>query len=243
MKSVVNLSIIIPCYNEGAKLIDNIDKINQYMSEEFFDYKYEILIVNDGSKDNTLNICKQIENKYDFVHIISYLENKGKGYAVKKGIEHSKGKYVIFMDADLSTKLTAIKECLTNLNTYSTVIGSRRHTESILTKKQNKLRQFIGKSCSILTNIIIPLHLKDTQCGFKGFNGDLIRNVVKKQTLNGFSFDVELLYIISLSQCQIKEIPVEWENDTDSKVSVVNSSINFFIDLFKIRLNKKYYKE
>ena len=236
-----NLSLVIPCYNEGTKLINNINIIRDYMRCHNIGCNYEIIIVNDGSKDDTLSICKDLEKQIDNVHIVTYENNRGKGYAVKEGIKHSKGEYVIFMDADLSTDLTAIKDSLKELKNYSVVVGSRRHKNSNLIKKQGILRRFIGKSCSILTNLIIPLHLPDTQCGFKCFNGDIAREIVKHQTLDGFSFDVELLYIAKLNGYTIGEIPVIWENDDDSKVSVLNSSLKFFIDLFKIRFKKSKY--
>lgn len=236
----IDLSIIIPCYNEGSKLIDNIKKINNYMSNTKV-RGYEILIVNDGSKDNTFEIGKQIEKEYPNVRSLGYEVNRGKGGAVREGILQSKGDWVIFMDADLSTDLSAIDKVLQEQKKYDVIIGSRRHKDSNLVKPQNFPRRFIGKTCSVLTNLIIPLHISDTQCGFKAFNGDLARDIVIKQTLNGFAFDVELLYIAKLNHYSIGEIAIIWENDDDSRVSVLNSSINFFMDLFKIRKNKKDY--
>lgn len=238
----IELSIIIPCYNEGIKLIKNIDKINSYLTNKMFNYKYEIIIVNDGSEDNTLEICNSLKNTYKNLKVISYTNNKGKGYAVKQGILNSIGDNVIFMDADLSTDIRAIEECIETLNTYDIVIGSRRHPSSILVRKQGILRQIVGKACSVITNIIIPLSSTDTQCGFKGFKGDVAKELVKKQTLDGFSFDVELLFIGKTLGYTIKDIPVIWENDNDSKVNLLNSSISFFKDLFIIRKNKKLYK-
>lgn len=237
----VNLSLVIPCYNEGQKLVKNITTIRDYMFEHNKGCSYEIIIVNDGSKDNTLNICNKLSKEFNNVFVVTYDNNKGKGYAVKQGISNSKGDYVMFMDADLSTDLSAIRESLKELKNNYIVVGSRRHKESNLIKKQGLIRQFIGKSCSILTNLIIPLHLPDTQCGFKSFDGDLARELVKYQSLDGFSFDVELLYIAKLNKYSIGEIPVIWENDDDSKVSMFNSSVNFFLDLFKIRFNKSKY--
>lgn len=237
----INLSLVIPCYNEGAKLIKNIDEIRNYMKCENKGCTYEIIVVNDGSKDDTLSICKNLEKTIENLKVVTYEHNRGKGYAVKEGIANSKGEYVIFMDADLSTDLQAIKTSMEQIKSKDVVVGSRRHKNSNLVKKQGFPRRFIGKSCSILTNLIIPLHLPDTQCGFKCFDGNLARTLIKYQTLDGFSFDVELLYIAKLNGYTIGEIPVIWENDDDSKVSVLNSSLRFFIDLFKIRLKKNKY--
>lgn len=237
----IELSIIVPCYNEGNKLIINVKQINDFMCENTNISNYEILIVNDGSKDNTFEIGEQLSKEYPNVINLGYEVNRGKGGAVKEGILQSKGEWVVFMDADLSTDLTAINDFFKLKDNYDVVIGSRRHKDSNLVKAQNFPRRFVGKTCSILTNLIIPLHISDTQCGFKAFNGDLARKIALKQKLNGFAFDVELLYITKLNNYSIGEIAIIWKNDDDSRVSIFNSSVNFFMDLFKIRKNKKNY--
>ena len=240
---VNELSIIIPCYNEGAKVISNIEKINHFLFKNKIS-DFEIIVVNDGSSDNT----KEVLNKFLDTHLIKelkyvgYDKNKGKGGAVKEGIKNSNGKWVLFMDADLSTDLNAILDVIKNKDKYDVIIGSRRHKDTVLAKKQNCIRRIIGKACSIITNMIIPLNLLDTQCGFKAFEGNFAREMINKQQLNGFAFDVEYLYISKLKNKKILEIGVTWENDEDSKVSVLKSSIRFFKDLLIIRGNKKIYK-
>lgn len=235
------LSIIVPCYNEGNKLTLSISKIKKYLEEIRFN-DYEIIIVNDGSTDNTNDICLKISKEEKQVKYFTYDKNRGKGGAVKEGIKNSTGKWVIFMDADLSTDLKAIKTVIENKDNYDVIIGSRRHLDTVLVKEQNFPRRFVGKTCSILTNMIIPLKISDTQCGFKSFEGNFAREMIKKQQLDGFAFDVEYLYIAKLKHKKILEIGVYWENDEDSKVSVVKSSIKFFKDLFKIKGNKNIYK-
>lgn len=237
------LSLIIPCYNEGLKLTLNIQEIKEYLKESKIT-EYEIIVVNDGSIDNTLQTLHRVEKETDKIKVVSYDINRGKGYAVKKGIEQSIGEWIIFMDADLSTKLTAIEEVINKSkdDKYDVIIGSRRHKDTMLSKAQNLPRKIVGKTCSILTNIIIPLNIKDTQCGFKAFKGDFAREMIKVQTLDRFAFDVEYLYISKINNKKILEIPVVWENDEDSKVSVIKSSVRFFSDLLKLRNNKKIYK-
>lgn len=238
----IKLSIIIPCYNEGVKLINNIIKINNYITSEIPDLKYEIIGVNDGSKDNTKQIMADNENILQNTRFIIYDDNKGKGGAVKEGILNAKGEWILFMDADLSTDISAIKTVLNYTDSYKFIIGSRRHKETILVKKQGFKRKFIGICCIIITNILTGLKLLDTQCGFKAIERNLAINIVNKQTINRWAFDVEYLYISKINKEKIKEIPVKWENDEDSKVSALSSSINFFLDLFKIIKNKKIYK-
>lgn len=233
-------SIIIPCYNEGNKLINNVNKLIEYLYTINIS-EYEILIVDDGSTKDTKDICESIAVSNKCVKFISYEKNQGKGEAVRVGIENSKGGYILFMDADLSTDISAISKVINLKDNYDVIIGSRRNKETVLVKKQPLLRRITGKCCSILTNFIIPLHLGDTQCGFKAFEGEFAREMVLKQKLKGFAFDVEYLYIAKLNNKKIKEIGIIWENDEDSKVSLLKSSIRFFADLFEIRKNKKRY--
>lgn len=240
----MKLSIVIPCYNEGEKILKNVKLIIRKMEEIGIDYN--ITIVNDGSSDNTLLFLKQIN--YPHTYIESYEKNRGKGYAIKYGIQslfknNRAGDYINFMDADLSTNLNAIDTTLHYCERvkFDVIIGSRRHEETILSKPQKLPRKLMGKMCLIITRLIIGLNVKDTQCGFKTFKSDIIKYIIEKQQIERFAFDVEYLYIAKLKGKSIKEIPIIWENDEDSKVSAIKSSIIFFKDLFKIRKNKKKY--
>lgn len=240
----MTLSIVIPCYNEGAKMLENIKTVTNKLNSLNIDYN--VTIVNDGSTDNTLEYLNQI--KYPHVFIETYEKNRGKGYAVKRGIlslfeNNRAGDLINFMDADLSTDLSAIDTTLKHSHNYDIIIGSRRHKDTILPEPQGPIRKFIGEMCLIITKIMIGLNLKDTQCGFKTFQRDIIFDIVQKQQIEKFAFDVEYLYIAKLHNYTIKEIPIIWKNDTDSKVSTVKSSIKFFRDLFAIRKNKKLYKQ
>ena len=251
----LDLSIIIPCYNETEKLPKSLTKVATYMAHNFPQKNYEIIVVNDGSTKTTDSEFKTY-GKESFANgknkeypnlkglrLISYSLNRGKGYAVKRGISESTGKTVLFMDCDLSVDLKAIEDVFKYRETfgYDVIIGSRRNQRSVMVKEQTFVRKIVSFCCNKLTNIIIPLHIKDTQCGFKAFEGNFARQMVKKQISNRFAFDVEYLYISKLNHKGIQEIPVSWENDEDSKVSVVDASIEFFECLFKIRNNRKSY--
>jgi glycosyltransferase involved in cell wall biosynthesis len=236
------LSIIIPCYNEGQKLVNNIQKINNYLSKNIPNLIYEIIVVNDGSTDNTYKILESNIEKFKNTILCTYEQNKGKGGAVKEGVKKATYDWILFMDADLSTDLSAIKTVLQNTNNNKIIIGSRRHKKTVLMKKQGLLRKIVGIGCIILTNIITNLWLLDTQCGFKAVKTSLAKKIIKKQTINKWAFDVEWLYIAKVNNIKAIEIPVIWDNDEDSKVSVLSSSINFFKDLFKIIKNKNKYK-
>ena len=231
------LSIVIPCYNEAKTIRDNItNRVIPFL--KYKNIKYEIILVNDGSKDNTLEEIMAIPG----VNVVSYTPNHGKGYAIKQGLIEAKGDFILFMDADLSTDLKAIEDVMQFRNDYDVIIGSRHHKGSVLVQKQPLLRRFIGFGCRFLVNMKFKFHLTDTQCGFKAMNKATAKLIIEKQTIDDFAFDVEYLYIAKLNNKTIKEIPVVWENDRSSTVSPLASSIKFFKDLKIIKKNKeKYY--
>lgn len=232
------LSIVIPCYNEGNKIVDNL---NNHIIPFLEDKKltYEIILVNDGSKDNTKEIFQNL--KIPHVLPLGYDLNRGKGGAVKFGIEQASGDYVVYMDADLSTHLSAFDYLIEEENDIDFFVGSRHLKESVLAKKQGLLRRFIGRSCRVIVNTTFKFRYKDTQCGFKAIKTEYAKKMAEKQIINGFAFDVEYLYIAKLNNLKVKQFPVIWENDEDSKVSAFRSSVIFFKDVFKIKRNKKNY--
>lgn len=233
------LSIVIPCYNEGKEIKGSILTLLKFM--EKYTFEYEIVAVNDGSSDNTKEILKSLAKENNKIKCVSYSPNGGKGRAVKKGIEASSGEYILFMDADLSTDLSGIDTFLEKIVDYDMVIGSRRHPDSVIPKPQGALRKFIGNSCVVITKALTGIKFNDTQCGFKGFNKKLAKVLVKKQKIFGWAFDVEYLYIATIKGYKITDIPIKWQNDEDSKVSPLKSSISFFGELLKIVKNKKCY--
>ena len=243
-KFMSKLSIVIPCYNEANKIKNNILKVRDYLPTIPIT-DYEILLVNDGSKDNIVDVAKEIavefKNPQNF-RFISYEQNHGKGYAVKTGLENTIGDYVLFMDADLSVDIEAIAKYWGVKDEADVWIASRRHKDADMVVAQGFVRKVVSKCCNILTRLITGLKFEDTQCGFKCFKGDVARKIVQKQTLERWSFDVELLTIAQLNGYTIKDFGVKWENDADSRVSVIDASIRFFKELFYIRKNKKNYR-
>ena len=201
-------------------------------------------MVNDGSSDDIVSVANDIaaefRNPQNF-KFITYEKNRGKGHAVKTGIEASRGDYVLFMDADLSVDISSIQKYWEIKDQADIWIASRRHKDSNMVVSQGLVRKIVSKSCNILTKMITGLKFEDTQCGFKCFKGDVARKIVTKQTLERWSFDVELLTIAQLNGYTIQDFGIQWENDSDSRVSVLDASIKFFKELFYIRKNKKNY--
>ena len=231
----MKLSIIIPCYNESKDIKNNVEIVKQYLLENKIDN--EIILVNDGSKDNTKEVIESIPG----VLPISYEPNRGKGGAVKEGILNATGDYVLFMDADLSTDISAIKQVVELAPTCDFLIGSRHAPGSVIKKKQPVLRVFIGWCCRLLVNMKFHTKLKDTQCGFKAIRLDIAKKFAEKQLVNNFAFDVEYIYIAKLNNLSIKELGITWSDDRESTVSPFKSSVKFFKDLHFIKKNKKSY--
>lgn len=234
------LSIIIPVYNEQNRISNTIKKTIDYFSKKNFNF--EIIIVNDGSTDNTISVVKrnikELKNnlKNDKISILNNKINKGKGFSVRRGAIASKGQFVLFTDADLSTPIEEFEKLSSCLkNGYNIAIGSRGLKDSKIIIRQNKIRESMGKFFNILVRIITNLNYKDTQCGFKCFDRKSINLISPHLKINGFSFDVEILYLAKKLGLKVSEIPIKWINNSNSKVSTIRSPINMFIDLLKIK--------
>ena len=231
----MKLSIIIPCYNESQDIVKNVEIVKNYLREKAIDH--ELILVNDGSKDNTKEVIESIPD----VKALSYDINRGKGGAVKYGIENATGDYVLFMDADLSTDISAIEEVVKLAPNYDVILGSRHAKGSVIKKKQPALRVFIGWCCRQLVNMKFHTKLKDTQCGFKAMRTDVAKKIVEKQLINNFAFDVEYIYITRLNNLSMYELGITWSDDRGSTVSPFKSSVKFFKDIHFIKRHTKHY--
>lgn len=230
------LSVVIPTYNEERRIEESLNKIARYM--EGHNFRYEIIIVDDGSYDKTVDIVKNFSTKNKSINLILNEKNRGKGYSVKKGILEANGGYILFSDADLSTPIEEIEKLLKYLQQgYDVAIGSRGVPDSDVRVHQPVYREFSGKIFNLIVRSTTLLEIRDTQCGFKCFKKDAAKAIFKRQRLDGFSFDVEILYIAKKLGYKIKEVPVVWINSDSSRVSLIKDSIQMFIDLLRIRLN------
>ena len=226
----MKLSIVIPCYNEEKRIEKTLKTIIKYLKKKKF--KLEIIIVDDGSKDSTIDVVK----KYN-VRIVKNPGNKGKGYSVKNGFMHSKGDYVLFSDADLSTPIEELDNFMKHIKKYDIIFGSRKADDSHLELQQTTLRVIAGNVLPLVVRLLVLPGIKDTQCGFKLFNKKTCMKIFKKQLIEGFIFDVELLYLAKKYNLKIKELGVYWYNDPESKVHLIKHSIKMFLDILKIKAN------
>jgi dolichol-phosphate mannosyltransferase len=203
------ISLIIPVFNQARKVSYSVEKIKQAVELAFANY--ELIVVNDGSTDNTLTILKDIAMTDEHVHIISYTPNRGKGYAVKQGVLHSQGDVVMFLDGDLDISPDSIKDYVQRLSTSDLVIASKRHPESKVTIPKSRL--LLSRAFHLVIRIATNIAQKDTQAGFKVGNGDLMRTIFGNINTNRYAFDVELLTIASILRLKVEEMPVMMKID------------------------------
>ena len=233
----MRLSVIIPAYNEEKRLPKTLAEIDGYLRRQ--NYDYEILVVNDGSKDKTAQVGKSLIPAIKNLKITGYENNQGKGFAVRFGMLEAKGDYRLFTDADNSTSLNQIEKMWPYFEEgYDVVIGSRDIKGAVLDPPQPWIRNIImGEGFKLYRKLIIGLWgVEDTQCGFKCLAEKAVQEIFPKCLISRFAFDPEILVIARKTGYKIKEVPVYWKNDLDSKVKF-KSVVNMALDLIKIRLN------
>jgi dolichyl-phosphate beta-glucosyltransferase len=227
------LSIIIPAYNEEKRLPEALDRTLKYLKNRKI--KNEIIIVADKSKDRTLDVVQEYTKKFKNVCCIYNPKKQGKGHAVRKGILDSKGSLVLFIDADTSTPITELDKFLPKIKNYDIVIGSREHKDSDVKKKLIS-RVVLGNMGNILLRIFLIKRVRDTQCGFKLFRGNIARELFSLSRINGFGFDFEIIFLAQKKKYKIKEMPVNWVYCEGTKVTW-QSHFKTLSELFKIKLN------
>jgi|YNPMSStandDraft_1061717.scaffolds.fasta_scaffold05144_2 dolichyl-phosphate beta-glucosyltransferase len=227
------LSIVIPAYNEEEILRTNLSKIVKYLNGHKLDW--EMIVVDDGSRDKTPEIVKSSGDKR--VILLSLGRNMGKGKALKEGVLRTNGKFVIFMDADLSVPLRFIKPMLDLLEGSPVVIGSRRTEKSRILKHQPFVREAMGRVYTFIARLVSGVKLKDFTCGFKGFSQKAAKMIFGKSVINRWSYDTEIIFLAHKFGFKIDQLPVEWLNREDSRVRLGKDTITSFVDLLRIRIN------
>jgi len=237
------LSVIVPAYNEQRRLPKTLSSIDSYLRKQPYDY--EILVVNDGSKDKTAEVVEDLKVKIKNLRLIDNKENQGKGFVVRQGLLEAKGEYRLFTDADNSTSIDQVEKMWPEVKKgYDIVIGSRDLKESIIAVPQSWFRRRLGDVFNLFTQVTCGLWgIWDAQCGFKIFTKEAVEKIFPKCKINRFAFDPEILVIAKKLCFKIKEIPVVWINEPESKVKF-KSMVKMGLDLLKIRWNliKNVYK-
>lgn len=230
------LSVVFPAYNEEHRLPKTLSTSLEYFESQ--DYKYEIIVVENGSHDNTLEVARQFEKQAPTVRVL-HENHRGKGNAVRSGMLVARGQHRFMADADLSMPIEEISRFLPpELENYDVAIGSRE-LQGSLRYDEPAYRHIGGRAINLLIRVLALPGLHDTQCGFKSFRAPIAEDLFRNQTLTGWSFDVELLYIARLRGYRVVEIPINWYFNPESKVEPVKDALKLFADVLQIRSNAR----
>jgi dolichyl-phosphate beta-glucosyltransferase len=229
----MKLSVVIPVFNEAARILPSLECLFAYMDQHHPDY--EVLLVDDGSTDGTATLVRQQFARRSQLRILSYTGNRGKGYAVRFGSVRTAGDTVLMTDADLSTPIEELEKLLPLLaQGYDLVIGSRALAQSEIRRRQPFYRESGGKVFNLLVRLIVLPDVHDTQCGFKLFRRDPLLPVLEQQQIDGFAFDVEMIALARARGLKVAEVPVVWINSPTSRVRM-QAALRAFADLVLIR--------
>jgi dolichyl-phosphate beta-glucosyltransferase len=233
----LDLSIVIPAYNEDARLPKSLERIFTYLQTQ--PYRAEIIVVNDGSSDRTSEIVNACGQKDHGLRLLSNSGNRGKGFSVRRGMLEARGKIALFTDADLSTPIEEACKLLESLQDggYDVAIGSRAIDRSLIEVHQPVIREQAGIFFNRLVQWIMGIELSDTQCGFKAFRMDRARIIFEQQRVEHFGFDPEILFLAKRHGLRVAEVPVRWSHVSASKVNVAADGIRMFLELLWIRWN------
>ncbi len=228
------LTIVIPAHNEESRLPNTLERVYKHLQPQT--YSYEVIIVENGSSDRTLEIAREYARRHPTLRVLQE-QRRGKGNAVRRGILEARGDYRFICDADLSMPIEELQKFIPPaLPTFDIAIASREAPGAVR-YNEPPYRHLGGRAINLIIQMLILPGLNDTQCGFKCFRAEIAEDIFRQQTLAGWSFDIEILYLARRKKLLIKEIPIHWHFDADSKVSAVRDAIRMISDIFRIHLN------
>lgn len=235
------ISIVVPAFEEEARVGDSIKKILSHISENGL--AAELIVVDDGSRDATSATAEAAFDSAPDVpsRVIRYEQNRGKGFAVKTGLLAASADIALFSDADLSTPIDEMSKLINPIRNgeYDVTFGSRALDRTLIGTHQPWRREQGGKVMNLIIRTMSSLSFADTQCGFKAFNMTKFRPLLDVMTVDRFGFDVEFLFVAKYHGLRLAEIPVRWNNVEGSKVSVVRDTRRMFSELAQIRKNAR----
>lgn len=231
----IPISIVVPAYNEQRRLPESVRKILGWMRAE--PAVKELVLVDDGSADETSGIVRRLAADDPRVRAVSYWPNGGKGYAIRRGVlEASPGHAVLITDADLSTPIEELPRLAALLGAYDVVIGSRALELSRIGEQQALHRRMMGKTFNRIMRALTGIPFPDTQCGFKLFSAEAAKRVFAEATIDRFAYDVEALLITDRLGYSVGEVAVRWDNSPDSRVRIVRDSLRMLVDVLRARI-------
>jgi glycosyltransferase involved in cell wall biosynthesis len=230
------ISIVIPAYNEQQRLGGSLEAVLRYLTSRPFD-AHEALVVDDGSTDGTVAVVERFQAAHPEVRLLRNPGNRGKGYSVRHGMLEATGDWVLFTDADLSAPIEELDKLLEACTRRQAAVafGSRALDRSLIGIHQSPLREHAGRVFNLLVRLIAGLPFHDTQCGFKLFERRAAREIFRRQRIDRFGFDAEVLYLARKLGFRAIEVPVRWSHSEGTKVAMFRDSFNMFLDLARIR--------
>lgn len=229
------LSVVVPGYNEAERLPRSLDKVVPWL--EGLGRPFELILVDDGSRDSTLEVMRAWEARHRGIRVVYQRPNRGKGRALATGVAVSRGALVLVSDADFSTPIQELPKLEVALTVGADVaIGSRARPGSLIEVPQPFYRVLGGRALNVAIQALALPGLWDTQCGFKLFRGDLAREVFARLHTDGFAYDVEVLWRARQAGCKVVEVPVVWRHMEDSRVAPFRHSFQILRDVVAMRL-------
>jgi dolichyl-phosphate beta-glucosyltransferase len=233
----LDLSIIVPAYNEEHRLPKTLDSILAYLQKQPF--RAEIIVVDDGSSDATAALVNTYSQKHPEMRLVSNGMNRGKGFSVRHGMLEARGEIALFTDADLSTPIEEADKLLVAVREhgYDGAIGSRAIDRSLIAVHQSAIREQAGIMFNRVVRWIMGIGFSDTQCGFKAFRRERCKIIFEQQRIERFGFDPEILYLAKRHALRVQEVPVRWSHDEGTKVNVAADGMRMLVELLVVRWN------
>ena len=232
-----SLSVVIPAYNEAVRLGNTLTAVVNYLRQSW--PEAEVIVVDDGSTDNTASLAREVfkDNRGLRTSVISYKSNLGKGRAVRLGLLAARHEVALFSDADLSTPITEAPKLVDPIfrGEFDVTFGSRALDRKLIGVHQAWRREQAGRVFNLVVRLATGLPFWDTQCGFKAFRMSVCRPLVEAATVDRFGFDVELLYLAFRAGLRLKEVPVRWDHNEGSKVTLASDSFRMLSEVGLIR--------
>lgn len=230
------LTIVIPAYNEGKRLPQTLPQVIHYVDQQ--EHPIEVIVVNNNSKDDTRQIADSFAEKHPYIRVIDE-PRQGKGAAVKAGLREGTGAYLFIADADLSMPIHEVAKFLPPAcQDYDVAIGSRQ-IEGAARYDEPYYRHMMGRVFNFIVRWVAVPGFQDTQAGFKAFRREVVEQIVSRQTIDGWAFDVELLYIAQQHKMTVIEIPIEWHYRPNSRINPIQDSFDMFRQVWEIRKKGK----
>ena len=230
----VSYSVILPAYNESARIAGTLDRILAYAA--LHSWKVEVIVVNDGSSDDTAEIVREYAGKHPVLRLLENPGNRGKGYSVRSGMLDAKGDILLFSDADLSSPIEEADKLFAAIGEGADIaIGSRWVDRRLQIRRQPMHRRLMGRVFNLALRVILGLQFKDTQCGFKAFTRQSAQAIFPLQKIERWGFDPELLYLARKFGFAVREVPVAWSHREGTRIHPLRDGIRMFGELLRIR--------